>query len=39
MVYFLKQHSLEGQDSNNILQLELFSESAWDFISVIFESG
>ena len=39
IVYFLKQHSLEGQDSNNILQLELFSESAWDFISVIFESG
>jgi len=36
---FLKQQSLEGRDGNNIPQLELFSESAWEFISAIFESG
>jgi len=39
MACFLKQQSLEGCDGNNIPQLELFSESAWDFISAIFESG
>jgi len=39
MACFLKQHSLKGHDGNNILQLELFGKSAWDFISVIFESG
>ena len=39
MACFLKQRSLEGCDGNNIPQLELFGESAWDFISAIFESG
>ena len=39
MACFLKQCSLEGHNGNNIPQLELFGESAWDFISVIFESG
>jgi len=39
MVCFLKQHSLERRNGNNIPQLELFGESAWDFISTIFESG
>jgi len=39
MACFLKQQSLEGCDSNSIPQLELFSESAWDFIFVIFKSG
>ena len=39
MACFLKQRSLEGRDGNNIPQLELFGESAWDFISAIFESG
>jgi len=39
MACFLKQQSLEGRDGNNIPQLELFGESAWVFISAIFESG
>jgi len=39
MACFLKQRSLEGHDGNNIPQLELFGESAWVFISTIFESG
>jgi len=39
MACFLKQQSLEGHDGNNIPQLELFGESAWEFISMIFESG
>jgi len=39
MACFLKQRSLEGCDGNSIPQLELFSELAWEFISVIFESG
>jgi len=39
MACFLKQRSLEGHDGNNIPQLELFGESAWEFISAIFESG
>jgi len=39
MACFLKQRSLEGRDSNNIPQLALFGESAWEFISAIFESG
>jgi len=39
MACFLKQQSLEGRNSNNISQLELFGESAWVFISAIFESG
>ena len=39
MACFLKQRSLEGHDGNNIPQLELFGELAWDFISIIFESS
>jgi len=39
MACFLKQRSLEGRNGNNIPQLELFGESAWEFISVIYESG
>jgi len=39
IVCFLKQQSLEGCDGNNIPQLELFGESAWEFISAIFKSG
>jgi len=39
MACFLKQRSLEGRDGNNIPQLALFGESAWEFISAIFESG
>jgi len=39
MACFLKQQNLEGRDSNNIPQLALFGESAWEFISAIFESG
>ena len=39
MACFLKQRSLEGRDSNNISQLELFGELAWEFISAIFESS
>ena len=39
MACFLKQRSLNGCNGNNIAQLELFGESAWDFISAIFESG
>jgi len=38
MACFLKQRSLEERDGNNIPQLELFGKSAWEFISVIFES-
>jgi len=39
MACFLKQQSLEGRNGNNIPQLELFGKSAWEFISVIFESS
>jgi len=39
MTCFLKQYNLEGCNGNNIPQLELFGESAWNFISAIFESG
>jgi len=39
MACFLKQRSLEGHNSNNIPQLELFGESTWDFISAIFKSS
>jgi len=39
MACFLKQRSLEGRNGNNIPQLELFGESAWDFTCAIFESG
>jgi len=38
MACFLKQRSLEGRDGNNIPQLALFGESAWEFISAIFKS-
>jgi len=39
MACFLKQQSLEGCDGNNIPQLALFGELAWEFISTIVESG
>ena len=39
MACFLRQWNLEGRNANNIRQLEPFGESAWDFISAIFESG
>jgi len=39
IAYFLKQQNLVGRDGNNISQLELFGESAWEFISTIFKSG
>ena len=39
MATFLRQKSLEGHDGNNILQMKLFGESAWSFISAIFKSG
>jgi len=39
MACFLRQRNLEGLNSNNISQLDTFGESAWDFISAIFESG
>ena len=39
MACFLKQRNLNGCNSNNIAQLRLFGESAWDFISTIFKSG
>jgi len=38
MACFLRQRNLEDCNGNNILQLKLFSESAWSFISAIFES-
>jgi len=39
MACFLRQQNVKDQDANNIRQLDLFSESTWDFISAIFESG
>jgi len=39
MACFLKQRSLTGRNGNNIVQLELFREFAWDFILAIFEAG
>ena len=39
MACFLRQHNLEGHNGNNIKQLDPFGQSAWDFISAIFESG
>jgi len=39
MACFLRQRNLEGRNGNNIKQLDLFGQSAWDFISAIFESG
>ena len=38
MAYFLRQRNVKDQDANNIRQLDPFSESAWDFVSAIFES-
>jgi len=39
MACFLRQRNLEGRNGNNIKQLDPFGQSAWDFISAIFESG
>jgi len=39
MACFLRQCNLEGHNRNNIKQLDPFGQSAWDFISTIFESG
>jgi len=39
MACFLRQRNLEGYNGNNIPQLKSFGESAWLFISAIFESG
>ena len=39
MACFLHQWNLKGRNANNIRQLEPFGESAWDFVSAIFESG
>ena len=39
MACFLRQRNLEGRNGNNIRHLDPFGESAWDFISAIFESG
>jgi len=38
MICFLRQRNLEGRNGNNIKQLDPFGQSAWDFISAIFES-
>ena len=39
MACFLRQRNVKERDANSIRQLDPFSESAWDFISAIFESG
>ena len=39
MASFLRQRNLEDRDGNDIPQLALFGDSAWTFISAIFESG
>jgi len=39
MAFLIKQRSLQDHNSNNISQLESFSEATWTFISAIFESG
>jgi len=39
MAYFLRQRNIKDRDANSIRQLDPFGESAWDFISAIFESG
>jgi len=39
MACFLRQQNVKDQDTNSIRQLDPFSESAWDFVSAIFESG
>ena len=39
MACFLRQRNVKERDANSIRQLDPFSESAWNFISAIFESG
>jgi len=39
MACFLRQRNIKDWNANSIRQLDPFSESAWDFISAIFESG
>jgi len=39
MACFLRQRNVKDRDANSIRQLDPFSESTWDFISAIFESG
>ena len=39
MACFLRQRNVKEQDANSIRQLDPFGESAWDFVSAIFESG
>jgi len=39
MACFLRQRNVKENNANSIRQLDPFSESAWDFISAIFESG
>jgi len=39
MACFLRQRNVKDRDANSIRQLDPFSESAWDFVSAIFESG
>jgi len=36
---FLRQRNVKDRDTNSIRQLDPFGESAWDFVSAIFESG
>jgi len=39
MACFLRQRNIKDRDTNSIRQLDPFGESAWDFVSAIFESG
>jgi len=39
MASFLWQQNLEDHNGNDISQLALFGDSAWTFMSAIFESG
>jgi len=39
MACFLRQRNVKEWDANSIRQLDPFGESAWDFVSAIFESG
>ena len=39
MACFLRQQNVKDQNANSIRQLDPFGESAWDFVSAIFESG
>jgi len=36
---FLRQQNVKDRDANSIRQLDPFSESTWDFVSAILESG